>query len=77
MHASRRETIIKEKPNKINLSEFASLENSRTCLDDAIRLYTDSKRISFPALHTLVEIAIEELAKSIMLLTNSSHLDTL
>ena len=50
---------------------MATFENAKKCLENAERLYDDSKLVSNPTKLALMEIAIEELAKGLILYIRS------
>ena len=62
---------MEKKKEKLNPNEIATVENAKKCFDNAVRLYKDSKKVSLPSGQALLEIAIEELAKGTILLTNA------
>lgn len=62
---------MNDKIDKENITKIATVENAKKCLDNAVRLYIDSKKVSSPSGQALLEIAIEELAKGIILITNA------
>jgi AbiV family abortive infection protein len=62
---------LEKKKEKLNPNEIATVENAKKCFDNAVRLYKDSKKVSLPSGQALLEIAIEELAKGTILLTNA------
>lgn len=48
-------------------SKIATFKNAKKCLDNAMRLKKDSLKVSMPTKMALIEIAIEELAKGLIL----------
>ncbi len=61
-----------EKENKNqDINKMATFENAKKCLENAERLYDDSKLVSNPTKLALMEIAIEELAKGLILYIRS------
>ena len=68
---------MKRTISKDDVTAMSTLENSKKCLDNATRLFNDSRNVSLPTRLALVEIAVEELAKSIILFTNSTSNETI
>ena len=62
---------MNDKIDKENITKIATVENAKKCLDNAVRLYIDSKKVSSPSGQALLEIAVEELAKGTILFTNA------
>ena len=63
----RGEVGVKKETNKEDVTKVATIENAKKCLDNAMRLYEDSKKVTTPTRLALVEIAVEELAKGMIL----------
>lgn len=62
---------MEKKKERLDINKIATGENAKKCLDNAVRLYKDYKKVSSPSGQALLEIAIEELAKGIILITNA------
>ena len=71
------EAEMKRTISKDDVTAMCTLENSKKCLDNATRLFKDSRNVSLPTRLALVEIAVEELAKSMILFTNSTSNETI
>lgn len=61
--------MIKKK-KEVDIKLYATMENAHKCLDNADRLFNDALKTSPPTKFALLELAVEELSKGIVLIFN-------
>jgi hypothetical protein len=61
---------MSKKKKEVDLKLYATIENAHKCLDNADRLFNDALKTSPPTEVALLELAVEELSKGIVLIFN-------
>lgn len=67
---------MKKEETKIKIKPQQSIESAIKCLENAERLFNDAAKVSEPTATGLIEIAIEEIAKGILLVPKMDENDS-